>query len=107
MEKKTSLICFIAVIVISVLFIGFAVFAVIQDESMKNEEMQTDNTTDENKPNEDVNNSIPPIKDEPQINGEEPEIDIDVSEMKRNPQAEVIETEIEYGTIEEEDEEVE
>ena len=107
MEKKSSLICFIAVIVISVLFIGLAVFAVIQDESMKNEEMQTDNTTDENKPNKDMNSSIPPIKEEPQINGEEHEIDIDVSDMTRNHQAEVIETEIEYGTIEEEDEEIE
>ena len=73
-------------------------------EDARNEEIKQN--TDETDGNEESENTsgdltdIPSIKDDPSLPDVQGQPNIDVGEMTRNPEAEVVGSEIEYGTKE-------
>jgi hypothetical protein len=114
-KNKANIICTVICIVITLALVGLAIFGIVKNninndeynqkiEDARNEEnKQNPNQTDENKESENTNGDltdIPSIKDDPSLPDVQGKPTIDVGEMTRNPEAEVVGSEIEYGTKE-------
>lgn len=105
MKKKTAIICMVVCLLMTAIIVG----AIVLDVSRKQAErdiadpQQTEakgsETSDVSDAGQDI--TVPDIKDEPAVTAKEQENpDIDVSEMTRNPEPEVIDRTIEYETKE-------
>lgn len=114
-KNKANIICTVICIVITLALVGLAIFGIVKNninndeynqkiEDARNEEnKQNPNQTDEKKESENTNGDltdIPSIKDDPSLPDVQGKPTIDVGEMTRNPEAEVVGSEIEYGTKE-------
>ena len=114
-KNKANIICTVICIVITLALVGLAIFGIVKNninndeynqkiEEARNEEnKQNPNQTDENKESENTSGDltdIPSIKDDPSLPDVQGKPTIDVGEMTRNPEAEVVDSEIEYGTKE-------
>ena len=114
-KSKTNIICTVVCIVVTLALVGLAVFGVVKNninndennqkiEDARNEEIKQN--TDETDGNEESENTsgdltdIPSIKEDPSLPDVQGQPNIDVGEMTRNPEAEVVGSEIEYGTKE-------
>ena len=114
-KSKANIICTVICIVVALALVGLAIFGIVKSntnndknsqkiEDARNEEnKQNINETDGNKESEDTSGvltDIPPIKENPSLPDVQGQPNIDVGEMTRNPEAEVVGSEIEYGTKE-------
>ena len=114
-KNKANIICTVICIVITLAIVGLAVFGIVnnnhstEDEKQKIEDAlnerdnQNTENTDVNKESENTNGDltdIPSIKDDPKLPDVQGQPSVDVGEMTRNPEAEVVGSEIEYGTKE-------
>ena len=114
-KSKANIICTVICIVVALALVGLAIFGIVKSntnndknsqkiEDARNEEnKQNINETDGNKESEDTSGvltDIPPIKKDPSLPDVQGQPNIDVGEMTRNPEAEVVGSEIEYGTKE-------
>ena len=114
-KNKANIICTVICIVITLALVGLAIFGIVKNninndeynqkiEDARNEEnKQNPNQTDEKKESVNTNGDltdIPSIKDDPSLPDVQGKPTIDVGEMTRNPEAEVVGSEIEYGTKE-------
>lgn len=114
-KSKANIICTVICIIITLALVGLAIFGIVknnhsaEDEKQKIEEAlnerdnQNTENTDTNRESENTNGDltdIPSIKDDPSLPGVQGQPNIDVGEMTRNPEAEVVGSEIEYGTKE-------
>ena len=114
-KSKANIICTVICIVITLALVGLAVFGIVKNninndennqkiEDARNEEIKQN--TDETDCNEESENTsgdltdIPSIKEDPSLPDVQGQPNIDVGEMTRNPEAEVVGSEIEYGTKE-------
>ena len=114
-KSKANIICTVICIVITLALVGLAVFGIVKNninndennqkiEDARNEEIKQN--TDETDGNEERENTsgdltdIPSIKEDPSLPDVQGQPNIDVGEMTRNPEAEVVGSEIEYGTKE-------
>ena len=114
-KSKANIICTVICIVITLALVGLAVFGILKNninndennqkiEDARNEEIKQN--TDETDGNEESENTsgdftdIPSIKEDPSLPDVQGQPNIDVGEMTRNPEAEVVGSEIEYGTKE-------
>ena len=114
-KSKANIICTVICIVITLALVGLAVFGIVKNninndennqkiEDARNEEIKQN--TDETDGNEESENTsgdltdIPLIKEDPSLPDVQGQPNIDVGEMTRNPEAEVVGSEIEYGTKE-------
>ena len=114
-KSKANIICTVTCIIITLALVGLAIFGIVknnnsaEDEKQKIEEAlnerdnQNTENTDTNRESENTNGDltdIPSIKDDPSLPDVQGQPNIDVGEMTRNPEAEVVGSEIEYGTKE-------
>ena len=118
-KNKANIICAVICIVVTLALVGLAVFGVVKNNIDKNreealngqqqEQQQTDNhdhetsdstDTDETTENTEPEDTIPSIKDDLELPDVQGKPSIDVSEMTKNPEAEVVDSKIEYGTKE-------
>ena len=114
-KSKANIICTVICVVITLALVGLAVFGFVKNninndennqkiEDARNEEnKQNTNETDGNKESENTSGDltdIPSIKEDPSLPDVQGQPNIDVGEMTRNPEAEVVGSEIEYGTKE-------
>ena len=114
-KSKANIICTVICIVITLALVGLAVFGIVKNninndennqkiEDARNEEIkQNTNETDGNEESENTSGDltdIPSIKEDPSLPDVQGQPNIDVGEMTRNPEAEVVGSEIEYGTKE-------
>ena len=114
-KSKANIICTVICIVITLALVGLAVFGIVKNninndennqkiEDARNEEIkQNTNETDGNEESENTSGDltdIPSIKEDPSLPDMQGQPNIDVGEMTRNPEAEVVGSEIEYGTKE-------
>ena len=114
-KSKANIICTVICIAITLALVGLAVFGIVKNninndennqkiEDARNEEIKQN--TDETDCNEESENTsgdltdIPSIKEDPSLPDVQGQPNIDVGEMTRNPEAEVVGSEIEYGTKE-------
>ena len=114
-KSKANIICTVICIVITLTLVGLAIFGIVKNninndennqkiEDARNEEIKQN--TDETDGNEESENTsgdltdIPSIKEDPSLPDVQGQPNIDVGEMTRNPEAEVVGSEIEYGTKE-------
>lgn len=114
-KSKANIICTVICIVITLALVGLAIFGIVKNninndennqkiEDARNEEIKQN--TDETDGNEESENTsgdltdIPSIKEDPSLPDVQGQPNIDVGEMTRNPEAEVVGSEIEYGTKE-------
>ena len=118
-KNKANIICTVICIIITLALVGLAVFGIVKNNIEKEREaalneyqqaqQQTDNHEHETSDNHDTDNTtemtepaetIPSIKDDPQLPDVQGQPSIDVGEMTKNPEAEVVDSKIEYGTKE-------
>ena len=117
-KNKANIICAVICIIITLALVGLAVFGIVKNNIEKEREadlneyqqaQQTDNHEHETSNNHDTDNTtemtepaetIPSIKDDPQLPDVQGQPSIDVGEMTKNPEAEVVDSKIEYGTKE-------
>ena len=117
-KSKANIICTVICIVITLALVGLAVFGIVKHNIEKEREaalneyqqaQQTDNHEHETSDNHDTDNTaettepaetIPSIKDDPQLPDVQGQPSVDVGEMTKNPEAEVVDSKIEYGTKE-------
>ena len=114
-KSKANIICTVICIIITLALVGLSIFGIVknnhsaEDEKQKIEEAlnerdnQNTENTDTNRESENTNGDltdIPSIKDDPSLPDVQGQPNIDVGEMTRNPEAEVVGSEIEYGTKE-------
>lgn len=117
-KNKSNIICAVICIIVTLAPIALAAFGVVKnniekkDEEALNEQQQgqqmgnnyhetsDDTDTEETKENTEPEDTIPSIKDNPKLPDVQGKPNIDVSEMTRNPDAEVVDSKIEYGTKE-------
>lgn len=114
-KSKANIICTVICIVITLALVGLAVFGIVKNninndennqkiEDARNEEIkQNTNETDGNEESENTSGDltdIPSIKEDPSLPDVQGQPNIDVGEMTRNPEAEVVGSKIEYGTKE-------
>ena len=114
-KNKVNIICTLICIIITLALVGLAIFGIVknnhstEDEKQKIEDAlnerdnQNAENTDANKESENTNGDltdIPSIKEDPKLPDVQGQPSIDVGEMTRNPEAEVVGSEIEYGTKE-------
>lgn len=114
-KSKANIICTVVCIVVTLALVGLAVFGIVKNninndennqkiEDARNEEnKQNTNETDGNEERENTSGDltdIPSIKEDPSLPDVQGQPNIDVGEMTRNPEAEVVGSEIEYGTKE-------
>ena len=114
-KSKANIICTVICIIITLALVGLAIFGIVKNninndennqkiEDARNEEIKQN--TDETDGNEESENTsgdltdIPSIKEDPSLPDVQGQPNIDVGEMTRNPEAEVVGSEIEYGTKE-------
>ncbi len=113
-KNKTNVIVTVIIVAVTLALVALAVFGIVRKtiddrnnqylEEQRQEQMNTetdDHATETDETDEgDTTPTIPDIKDTPTIpeTGDKP--DIDVSEMTRNPEAEVVDSSVEYGTKE-------
>ena len=118
MKKKSNIICMVICIVIAVALAGLAVFGVVKNNIEKDREEALNEyeqaQQENNKPQDEHNDTektkqtdkdettetIPGIKDDQTIPEVQGQPNIDVSEMTRSPEAEVVDSKVEYGTKE-------
>ena len=117
-KSKANIIGTVICIVVTLALVGLAVFGIVKNNIEKEREaalneyqqaQQTDNHEHETTDNHDTDNTtettelaetIPNIKDDPQLPDVQGQPSIDVGEMTKNPEAEVVDSKIEYGTKE-------
>ena len=114
-KSKANIICTVICIIITLALVGLAIFGIVKNninndennqkiEDARNEEIkQNTDETDGNKESENTSGDltdIPSIKEDPSLPDVQGQPNIDVGEMTRNPEAEVVGSEIEYGTKE-------
>ena len=117
-KSKANIICTVICIVVTLALVGLAVFGIVKHNIEKEREatlneyqqaQQTDNHEHETSDNHDTDNTaettepaetIPSIKDDPQLPDVQGQPSVDVGEMTKNPEAEVVDSKIEYGTKE-------
>ena len=117
-KNKANIICTVICIIITLALVGLAVFGIVKHNIEKEREaalneyqqaQQTDNHEHETSDNHDTDNTaettepaetIPSIKDDPQLPDVQGQPSVDVGEMTKNPEAEVVDSKIEYGTKE-------
>lgn len=106
MRKKENLVCLIVVISAVLIALGIIILGMIQREKKATSDGAWGseiNRTAESSLFSDLDDStIPPIvpSDKEHTNQESGGVNVDVSDMTRNPDAEVISSWIEYGTRE-------
>ena len=117
-KNKSNTICAVICIIVTLAPIALAAFGIVKnnvekkDEEALNEQQQGQQTgnkdhetsdstdTDETTENTEPEDTIPSIKDDPKLPDVQGKPNIDVSEMTKNPDAEVVDSKIEYGTKE-------
>lgn len=117
-KNKANIICTVICIIITLALVGLAFFGIVKHNIEKEREaalneyqqaQQTDNHEHETSDNHDTDNTaettepaetIPSIKDDPQLPDVQGQPSVDVGEMTKNPEAEVVDSKIEYGTKE-------
>ena len=117
-KSKANIICTVICIIITLALVGLAIFGIVKHNIEKEREaalneyqqaQQTDNHEHETSDNHDTDNTaettepaetIPSIKDDPQLPDVQGQPSVDVGEMTKNPEAEVVDSKIEYGTKE-------
>ncbi len=117
-KSKANIICTVICIVVTLALVGLAVFGIVKHNIEKEREaalneyqqaQQTDNHEHETSDNHDTDNTaettepaetIPSVKDDPQLPDVQGQPSVDVGEMTKNPEAEVVDSKIEYGTKE-------
>ena len=118
-KNKANIICTVICIVIMLALVGLAVFGIVKHNIEKKREaalneyqqaqQQTGNPQDETSDNHETDGvddttepeeTIPSIKDDPTLPDVQGQPSIDVGEMTKNPEAEVVDSKIEYGTKE-------
>lgn len=118
-KSKANIICTVICIVITLALVGLAVFGIVKHNIEKEREaalneyqqaqQQTGNHQDETSDNHETDGAndttepeetIPSIKDDPTLPDVQGQPSIDVGEMTKNPEAEVVDSKIEYGTKE-------
>ncbi len=113
-KNKNNVVVTVIIVAITLALVGLAVFGIVRKnmedenkqflEEQRQEQMNTNKDDDTSEPSEsdegETTPVIPDIKDNPTTpeTGDKP--DIDVSEMTRNPEAEVVDSSVEYGTKE-------
>lgn len=116
-KRKVNIITGIMAVVVTLALIGLVVFGIVRKntdeknnrylEEQKQAQQQTEpdndaSKSDETTESEDSSLNIPDINEIPDKPDKGNGPDIDVSEMTRNPEPEVVDSEIEYGTKESE-----
>lgn len=114
MERKTKMICVaVCAVVLIAIVVTVIVMAGRKDPVEANSDTETVETTEPEATEENTETdtmaddttetqkeTIPPIKDDPVLPSETEEPDIDVSQMTRHPEPEVVDGKIEYETKE-------
>lgn len=114
-KSKANIICTVICIVVTLALVGLAVFGIVKNninndennqkiEDARNEE-NTQNTdeTEGNKESESTSGDltdIPSIREDPKLPDVQGQPNIDVGEMTKNPEAEVVDSKVEYETKE-------
>lgn len=118
-KSKANIICTVICIVVTLALVGLAVFSIVKNNVDKEreaalneyqqEQQQTGNHQDETSDNHETDgandttkpeDTIPNIKNDPTLPDVQGQPNIDVGEMTKNPEAEVVDSKIEYGTKE-------
>lgn len=114
-KSKANIICTVICIVVTLALVGGAVVGVLNNstnnegKNPNTEEITNDNNkqntdeTDGNKESESTSGDltdIPSIREDPKLPDVQGQPNIDVGEMTRNPEAEVVDSKIEYDTKE-------
>ena len=113
-KNKANIICTVICIVITLALVGGAIIGVVSNNdnephNSKNEGVTSDDKdqgtdeTDETKESENTGENltdIPSIRDDPKLPDVQGQPNIDVGEMTKNPEAEVVGSKVEYGTKE-------
>ena len=114
-KNKSNIICAVICIAITLALVGGAIIGVVSnsnnneaekhntEENTNDDKMQTPDGTDGNKESENTSGDftdIPSLRDDPRLPDVQGEPNIDVGEMTKNPEAEVVDSKIEYGTKE-------
>lgn len=112
-KSKANIICMVICIVVALALVGGAVVGVLSNSNNEGnnpntEEIPSNNNqntaeTDGNKESESTESDltdIPSIRDDPKLSDVQGKPSIDVGEMTKNPEAEVVGSKVEYGTKE-------
>ena len=113
-KNKSNIICAVICIVVTLAIVGGAVVGVLSnsnnegnypntEETTNDDKMQSPDETDGNKESENTSGDftdIPTIRDDPKLPDVQGHPSIDVEEMTKNPEAEVVGSKVEYGTKE-------
>ena len=122
-KNKANVICSVICILITVALVGVAVCGIVKHNKEKSREQamkeyeqvqqqsgthnqgSADNSEIDDIPNittdgKTPENTVPSIKEDPELPDVQGQPSIDVGEMTKNPEAEVVGSEIEYGTKE-------
>ena len=114
-KRKANIICTMICIVITLALVGLAIFGIVKSninndennqkiEDANNEEnKQITNETGANKESENTSGDhidIPSIREDPKLPEEQGQPNVDVEEMTRKTEAEVVYSKVEYETKE-------
>ena len=113
-KSKANIICMVICIVVTLALVGGAVVGVLnnctnEEKNPNTEEISNDSNkqntdeTDDKKESVSTNSDltdIPSIREDPELPNVQGQPNINIGEMTRNPEAEVVDSEIEYGTKE-------
>jgi hypothetical protein len=114
-KSKANVICAVIGIVVTLALVGLAIFGIVKsnhftenekqrmEEALSERNNQNTENTDSNKESENTGGDltvIPSIKEDPKLPDVKEQPNIDVGEMTRKTEAEVVGSEIEYGTKE-------
>lgn len=115
MSKKANIICMVICIVVTLAIVGGAVVGVVNnstnnegknpntDETSNDDSKQNTDETEGNKESESTSSDltdIPSIREDPTLPDAQGQASIDVGEMTKNPEAEVVDSRVEYETKE-------
>ena len=113
-KNKVNIICAVICIVVTLALVGGAVVGVLSnsnnegnnpntEETPSNDNNQNTNETNDNKESESTDGDltdIPSIREDPKLPDVQGQPSIDVGEMTKNPEAEVVGSKVEHGTKE-------
>lgn len=114
-KSKANVICAVIGIVVTLALVGLAIFGIVKsnhftekekqrmEEALSERNNQNTENTDSNKESENTGGDltdIPSIKEDPKLPDVKEQPNIDVGEITRKTEAEVVGSEIEYGTKE-------
>ena len=114
-KSKANIICSVICLVVTLAIVGGTVVGILvnstnnegktpnTEETTNDENKQNTNETDENKDSESTEGDltdIPSIREDPKLPDVQGQPSVDVGEMTKNPEAEVVDSKVEYGTKE-------